>query len=208
MDIFGERWEDHWDKILDNARALVGEEDLLLIAGDTSWAMTLEKARADLDLLPLLPGTKVIIRGTHDYWWSSYSKVKAALPQGVFALQNNALKLAMFCLRLQRLGEGKRRGPQDLRRGVIACGCPLTENKLKEKEDKLVVLHIILTSAINIKLPHGLVCGIRRIRGSIRTPARSRHQCQKGSAVGRHNISDQLRYAAQYPFENRFVTLH
>lgn len=143
MDIFGERWEDHWDKILDNARALVGEEDLLLIAGDTSWAMTLEKARADLDLLPLLPGKKVIIRGNHDYWWSSYSKVKAALPQGVFALQNNALKFGDVIVCGSR-GWGERESEEDRKiyaRELIRMRMSLDEgNKLKEKEDKLVVL--------------------------------------------------------------------
>ena len=131
---------------------------------------------------------------------------------GRFALQNNALKFGDVIVCGSRGWE--RESEEDRKiyaRELIRMRMSLDEgNKLKEKEDKLVVLTHYPPFSDKYKASlYGLVCGIRRIRGSIRTPARSRHQCQKGSAVGRHNIlSDQLRYAAQYPFEDRFVTLH
>ena len=89
MDIFGKAWEDHVEKIAFNWRRLVREDDLVIVPGDISWAMDLAGARADLDWLAALPGGKLLVRGNHDYWWSSISKVRAALPPGVAALQND-----------------------------------------------------------------------------------------------------------------------
>ena len=92
MDVFGERWENHWSRIREDWRARVAPEDLVLIAGDISWAMQLEQARVDLDELGALPGQKVLLRGNHDYWWSSLTKVERLLSPGTFVLQNNALR--------------------------------------------------------------------------------------------------------------------
>ena len=93
MDIFGGQWENYWENIKDDWNRRVGDQDIVLIPGDISWAMRLEDAKTDLLEIASLKGRKVIIRGNHDYWWSSYSKVKAALPNGVYAVQNDALKL-------------------------------------------------------------------------------------------------------------------
>jgi len=90
MDIFGAAWKDHAAKIAADWDARVASDDLVLIPGDISWAMTLEEALPDLEWLGARPGTKVIIRGNHDYWWGSISKVRAALPQSVFAIQNDS----------------------------------------------------------------------------------------------------------------------
>lgn len=93
MDIFGECWRDHPARIDANWRASVGTDDLVLIPGDISWAMRLADAAADLDFIHELPGTKVIIRGNHDYWWSSLKKLRENLPPSIIPLQNTALKL-------------------------------------------------------------------------------------------------------------------
>ena len=92
MDIFGPVWEGYLDKIFKDWREKVGEEDIVLLAGDFSWAMKLEDAIADFKLLESLPGKKVFIRGNHDYWWKSISSVRALLPAGMYAIQNDALK--------------------------------------------------------------------------------------------------------------------
>ena len=92
MDVFGQNWENHWGKIQDDWRSRVSDEDLVLIAGDISWAMTLEQAQVDLDQIDALPGKKVILRGNHDYWWGSLSKVEAAMGASCRPLQNNALR--------------------------------------------------------------------------------------------------------------------
>ena len=93
MGIFGPEWEDHADKVAGNWRRVVGGDDVVLVAGDISWAMKLEDARADLDLLAGLPGRAILLRGNHDYWWSGISKVRASLPEGMRAIQNDCVVL-------------------------------------------------------------------------------------------------------------------
>jgi predicted phosphohydrolase len=90
MDVFGEGWIDYTNKIERNWRNLVGQDDLVLLPGDISWAMRLEDAVADLKWIDALPGTKVMIRGNHDYWWSSISKVRKILPPSIHAIQNDS----------------------------------------------------------------------------------------------------------------------
>ncbi len=89
MDIFGTNWRNHHKKIAHYWHKYVGPEDTVIIGGDISWGMKLEEAKADLKFLGELPGKKVIIKGNHDYWWESYSKVKKYLPTHITALQNN-----------------------------------------------------------------------------------------------------------------------
>jgi predicted phosphohydrolase len=93
MDVFGGHWTDHWTKIREDWLSRVGPEDIVLIPGDISWAMKLDDARPDLDSIGSLPGKKVMIRGNHDYWWSSLSKVKSILPPSISVLQNNSLTI-------------------------------------------------------------------------------------------------------------------
>ena len=67
MDIFGPSWENHTRKIAANWRRVVGDEDLVIVAGDISWAMQLSGAVADLNWIAALPGRKLLLRGNHDY---------------------------------------------------------------------------------------------------------------------------------------------
>lgn len=92
MDIFGTGWTDYIQKISDDWQQKVGDDDLVLIAGDISWAMQLEDALKDLETLTLLKGRKVFIRGNHDYWWKSISRIRASLPEGFYALQNDCVR--------------------------------------------------------------------------------------------------------------------
>lgn len=86
MDIFGPLWKDHQRRLFDRWSHTVGPEDIVLIAGDLSWALKLQEAIVDLDRIGSLPGTKILIRGNHDYWWSSRTKVNAVLPDGMIAI--------------------------------------------------------------------------------------------------------------------------
>ena len=99
MEIFGKHWEGHFDKIKKDWLEKVSPEDVVLIAGDTSWAMSLEEAKSDFEALAALPGEKVILRGNHDYWWQSLGKVRDALPEGFFVVQNNVVRIGkyLFC---------------------------------------------------------------------------------------------------------------
>lgn len=74
MDVFGSRWSSWTEKLCRNWTETVKDGDTVVISGDISWSMTLEGAKADLALLNLLPGTKIIGKGNHDYWWSTLKK--------------------------------------------------------------------------------------------------------------------------------------
>ena len=91
MDVFGEHWKNHFERIQADWRARVRASDLVLLPGDLSWAMHLEDALEDLHSIAALPGRKLLLRGNHDYWWSAVGRVRRALPEGMYALQNDSL---------------------------------------------------------------------------------------------------------------------
>ena len=74
MDIFGENWKDHAIKIEENWIKKVKEEDYVILPGDFSWAMYLEETKLDFQYLNSLPGKKILLKGNHDYWWSTVTK--------------------------------------------------------------------------------------------------------------------------------------
>lgn len=98
MDVFGEAWRDHPAHLARAWRAAVGEEDLVLIPGDISWALHLADAKPDLAFIGGLPGRKLLLRGNHDYWWTSLAQVRAALPPSAAALQNEAAAIGGFAI--------------------------------------------------------------------------------------------------------------
>ena len=93
MDVFGAHWANHFDKISEDWRARVRNEDIVLLPGDLTWAMHLEEAMEDVRRVGELPGKKLILRGNHDYWWSAIGRVRRALPENMFAIQNDAMLL-------------------------------------------------------------------------------------------------------------------
>lgn len=103
MDRFGDHWVNHPDRIAAACRDRVGEEDLLIVPGDISWAIRLDAAAPDLAWLGDLPGHKVICRGNHDYWWSSNGKVRMALPPSVSAVNGDVVRHGDFVLAGTRL---------------------------------------------------------------------------------------------------------
>lgn len=88
MDIFGEKWFKHDEKIKKNWLEKITEEDTVLIAGDVSWSMRPTESKTDLDWIDSLPGKKIISKGNHDYWWSSITKLNNMYEKTKF-LQNN-----------------------------------------------------------------------------------------------------------------------
>lgn len=90
MDIFGETWAGWTEKLKTHWLENIQANDLVLIPGDISWAMNLDEALADLKWIDRLPGTKVMIRGNHDYWWASASKIRQVLPPSIHIISNDA----------------------------------------------------------------------------------------------------------------------
>ncbi len=93
MDIFGERWKNHAQKIENDWLSNVTPDDTVVIAGDVSWAINLEELRDDFAFLARLPGRKILLKGNHDYWWQTLNKMNLFLKENefenIFFLQNN-----------------------------------------------------------------------------------------------------------------------
>lgn len=84
MDIFGSKWEKHEEKVRSNWINKVKENDLVVLPGDFSWAMYLEDAKKDFEYINNLPGKKLLLKGNHDYWWSTMTKMRAFLKENNF----------------------------------------------------------------------------------------------------------------------------
>jgi predicted phosphohydrolase len=93
MTRFGDVWANHPAKIKQHWYRCVRKEDVILIPGDISWAKKFEGALADLNWLHNLPGTKIILRGNHDYWWPKSRKLQNRLPDTFRLIQNNSVQI-------------------------------------------------------------------------------------------------------------------
>lgn len=74
MDVFGGNWENYVEKLLEGF-SVVEPEDTVVLCGDLSWGMSLEQAEADFAFLDRLPGRKLLMKGNHDYWWTTAAKM-------------------------------------------------------------------------------------------------------------------------------------
>ncbi|KEI14257.1 serine/threonine protein phosphatase [Clostridium novyi B str. ATCC 27606] len=88
MDVFGEHWYNHHERIKENWINKITNKDTVLIAGDISWSMKMEDGMEDLEWIHKLPGKKIISKGNHDYWWGSISKLNS-LYEDISFIQNN-----------------------------------------------------------------------------------------------------------------------
>ncbi len=84
MDVFGEKWKNYTEKIKENWQSIVSDDDLVIIPGDVSWATYLSEAYEDFKFINDLPGRKVIIKGNHDYWWTTLKKMQEFLDTNGF----------------------------------------------------------------------------------------------------------------------------
>ncbi len=90
MDIFGERWKDHPEKIA--KRWSLTDEDTIVLPGDFSWAINFDQLKEDMAFLHQLPGTKILSKGNHDYWWETMAKLNKFIADypSVHFLHNNS----------------------------------------------------------------------------------------------------------------------
>ncbi len=97
MHIFGEHWRNHHLKIKEDWLSKVTDNDTVILAGDSSWAMRFEEAEADLDWIYNLTGRKILLKGNHDYWWTSIKKMQTKYPKFEF-LYNNSIEVEGYTL--------------------------------------------------------------------------------------------------------------
>jgi len=146
MDIFGGAWDNYLEEITANWRAEISDDDLVLIAGDISWAMTFEKAKPDLDYIAALPGKKVILRGNHDYWWKSISYMRANFPASIYAVQNDCLRFGdtlvfgsrgWVCPEGKQTAEDEKIYKREIERMKL---CLSALNKMKKDGDRVIAM--------------------------------------------------------------------
>ncbi len=147
MDIFGPVWQNYLEEIEKSWQDSVSDDDVVLIAGDISWAMRFSEALPDLDYISKLKGHKVICKGNHDYWWSSIGEVRNALKNNTYAIQNDAIRLGNVVVCGSRgwvIPEGKFKTPQDekiYRRELIRMELSLKAmSNLRQAGDRVVVM--------------------------------------------------------------------
>ena len=146
MDIFGGAWVGYMDK-LKEGMSVITEEDTTVLLGDLSWALDLPNSKADFAWINEIPGRKIILKGNHDYWWSTAAKFYKFCQEHGFEnlniLNNNHYKYGDFAICGTRgwFFEEERSGQHDekvFKRELIRLEASLKEAGEKEK---LVFLH-------------------------------------------------------------------
>ena len=101
MDIFGDKWENHAEKLKKGFAGLKAE-DVCVICGAISWGMGIEECREDFLFIHSLPGKKIILKGNHDYWWSTAAKARRFFNENgidsIDILYNNCFQYKGFAL--------------------------------------------------------------------------------------------------------------
>ena len=101
MDIFGGAWNGYVDKLRDGL-SILREEDTIVLAGDISWGMSLEESTEDFAFLDAFPGRKLIVKGNHDYWWTTANKTYRFWEEHGFKtlnlLHNNCYEYGAYAL--------------------------------------------------------------------------------------------------------------
>ena len=146
MDVFGGAWVGYMDKLKEGL-SCIGPEDTTVLLGDLSWAMDLQEAQADFSWINAIPGRKIMLKGNHDYWWSTAAKFQKFCQENGFSdlnlLNNNAYEYegVAICGTRGWFFEEDRSGTHDekvFRRELMRLEASL---KAAGEKPKLVFLH-------------------------------------------------------------------
>ena len=95
MNIFGEKWNNYTERLFENWQKTVTDDDIVVIPGDISWATYLDDCYADFKYIESLKGKKIILKGNHDYWWTTVNKMNGYARKNSFStlsfLQNSSV---------------------------------------------------------------------------------------------------------------------
>ena len=101
MDVF-KGWNNYVEKLKKNWNEKISDEDTVVIAGDISWGMNFEESYEDFKFIDSLPGKKILIKGNHDYWWSTKNKIENFLKNNNFnsisIVHNSAIPIGNYCI--------------------------------------------------------------------------------------------------------------
>ena len=146
MDVFGGRWENYVEKLREGLSVLT-DDDVCVICGDISWGMGIEETKEDFLFIDALPGKKIILKGNHDYWWSTAAKAKKFFAQNgittIDILYNNSFDYGEYAICGTRgwFYEEEKGGEHDakiMRREIMRLEASL---KAAGDKKKLVFLH-------------------------------------------------------------------
>jgi len=97
MDIFGEKWQGYTEKLKEDWKKRVKPADTVILAGDFSWATYLKDTYKDFEFINNLPGNKILLKGNHDYWWTTIKSMKEYLEENklnnIDFLYNNSFEI-------------------------------------------------------------------------------------------------------------------
>lgn len=192
MDIFS-GWENYVERLRENWLAAVGPQDTVVLAGDTSWAMKLEDCSADFAFLQNLPGRKLLLKGNHDYWWTTMAKMNAYLAANGFDslsfLHNNCVfaeGLALCGTRSWLFDAGQ---PHDEKVMSRECGRLRASLEAAGDTEKAVFLHYPpVYPQADARGSGGAPAGIRRETLLLRPFARPVHSAGGAGGAGRHRV--------------------
>lgn len=84
MDVFGQNWQNYEEKVKQDWELKVKEEDTVILPGDFSWAMYLNETEKDFEFVNKLPGRKILLKGNHDYWWTTVTSMRKYIKEKGF----------------------------------------------------------------------------------------------------------------------------
>ncbi|MCI8411567.1 MAG: serine/threonine protein phosphatase [Clostridia bacterium] len=159
MSVFGDNWEGHEQKIKDNWIKNVKENDLVVLPGDFSWSMYLKDTYKDFEYLNSLPGKKLLLKGNHDYWWTTITSMRNYLRENKFDnidfIYNNAYEFENYIIVGTR-GWNQTDEKEDkrlLKREAIRLELSIQEGIKKYGKEKeiIVFMHYPPISNLNLK---------------------------------------------------------
>ena len=147
MDIFGDNWRNHEQKIKDDWIKKVTDKDLVLLPGDFSWAIDLEETYKDFEYLNSLSGKKIMLKGNHDYWWNSLKKLNEYMEKNQFKdisfLYNNSYEFEENIIVGTRgwvLNSNEEEDKKILNRELLRLELSITDGIKKYGEDKNIIV--------------------------------------------------------------------
>lgn len=148
MDIFGDNWEKHEEKIKQDWLSKVNKEDLVVLPGDFSWETYLKETDKDFEFINNLPGKKILLKGNHDYWWTTVASMRNFIKENDFKnidfLYNNSYEFENYIISGTRGWSVKEEGNEKmLNRECIRLEISLKDalSKVNNNKEIIVFMH-------------------------------------------------------------------
>lgn len=170
MDIFGGNWEEHYEKIKEDWNLKVKENDLVVLPGDFSWATYLKDTDKDFKYLNDLPGKKILLKGNHDYWWTTVTSMRKFLVENEYEnidfLHNNSFEYEDKIIVGTR-GWSKTEGTEDddkiINREVLRLELSIKDGIKNFGEDKEIIVFMHYPPIIKSNLLNNELSGFVKI---------------------------------------------